>query len=155
MLVARGCAPASQGPVAGRSCSIISIPFSHCPCKGEEEDAGLAVRCFLLAVQDRGSCKTEDPGVVLTTALSSKSSGQCRKPTAALPPPGWAQHLLGTALHLPPTFLVRVWRDWHHPTLQNNNPGAAGATLVAQFHKQRVVWQTSGTLRPRNRNLGD
>lgn len=105
-----GCAPASPGPLAGRSHSIVSMTFSHRPRKGEEEDAGLPACFFLLSVQDLASCEIEDPGVVLTTALSLKLRGRCRKPIAALPPAGWAQQLPGTALHLPPDFLVRAWK---------------------------------------------
>lgn len=112
------CAPASPEPLAGRSRSIISMTFPHGSCKGEEKDAGPPTRFFLLSVQDPARCETEEPGVVLTTALSSKLRGWCRKPTAALPAVGWAKHPLSAALRLPPDFLLRAWKGltWPHFT---------------------------------------
>lgn len=58
----------------------------------------------------------------------------------------------------PPISWLRAWKKVDFAPLHGvtNNPGAAGATAVAQFQKElAAVQQTSGTLCLRNRNLGD
>lgn len=57
--------------------------YSYSLCKDKQEDAGPPLCFSLLSEQDL--VRHEDPGIALTTALSSKWRGCAVKPAGALP----------------------------------------------------------------------